>query len=196
MTNDDLTGIFDHLTPDMFIAETSAIDETEGNYVGVDAFNASVDERIRGLRAAFATSFGNINPLAVLSNATTQRVFTPQQDENVGLFLERLQREAMTMGAHWFFFAKRNVFAVYWRELDDDDVRHDAASDESQREAIADGTEPEVGILWYAERREGAEIHHRQGVLEIDGHRISGATEGDGRQTLGVFSTVLDVVKR
>lgn len=194
--NDDIAGIFDHLTPDMFIAESSAVDEIEGKFVGTDAFNASVDERIRGIRAAFASSFGQINPLAVLSNATTQRVFVPQQDENLGLFLQRLQREAMTMGAHWFFFAKRNVFSVYYRELADDDERHDVASSDSEREAMIDGTEPEVGILWYAERREGGEVHHRQGVLEIKGHRLGDATEGDGKQALGVFSTVLDVVRR
>lgn len=193
---DNLRGIFDNLTPDMFITETSAIDESEGVYRGSVAFNASVDERLRGIRAAFATSYGQVNPLAVLTNATTQRVFTPQQDENLGQFLERLKREARSMGAHWFFLAKKNVVAVVWEELEDTDERHDVTSKASELMAKAAGVEPEVGILWYAESREGNERVHRHGALRIEGNKLGEATEGDGQQTHGVFSLILDAVIR
>lgn len=195
MSDDDLTGIFDSITPDMFSLETSAIDETEGRFVGTDAFNASVDERIRGVRAAFASSFGQVNPLAVLTNRTTQRVFVPDQDENLGMFLERLKREAAMMSAHWFFFAKRNVFSIYY-PADEDDERHDVASSASLEAAAQRGSEPEEGILWYAESREGAEQMHRHGALRIAGNKIGEATEGDGNQTIGVFSLILDAVIR
>jgi len=191
--DDDFTGIFDNLTPEMFSMETSAVDETEGNFRGVTAFNASVDERLRGIRAAFASSFGQINPIAVLSNAERQRVFVPEQDENLGMFLERLKREAVMMGAHWFFLAKKNVFSVWYDEAGSEGSA-DVASPEAEQIAAERGSEPEVGILWYAERREGTEIHHRHGVLQIEGNRIAGATEGDSEQTMGVFSLVLDAV--
>jgi hypothetical protein len=195
--HDNLTGIFDEITPDMFIVETSAVDESTGTFKGIDAFNASTEERLRGVRATFANALGQINPTAVLTNATTQRVFVPQHDENLGQFLERLQREARVMGAHWFFFAKRNAFSVYY-ETDDDAERHDVTERDGAcaREAAVRGSEPEIGIMWYAERREGEEIHHRHGALKVDGGRIVEAIEGDGNQTLGVFASVLDVVTR
>ncbi|NUS02073.1 MAG: hypothetical protein HOV97_05860 [Nonomuraea sp.] len=191
----EFIGIFDEISPDMFIVETSAIDEIEGNFRGATAFNASVDERLRGIKAAFASSFGKINPIAILTNATTQRVFVPQQDENLGQFLERMQREARTMGAHWFFFAKKNTFAVYYPEDDDEEI-YDVGSDAARERAARSGSDLSVGILWYAERREGEEVHHRHGALEVEGHKVTKATEGDGDQTLGVFSTVLDAVRR
>lgn len=193
--NDEFAGIFDDVTPDMFIAETSAVHEDEGSFVGTAMFNTVVDEALRGVRTAFASSFGQINPTAMLANATTRRFFAPEQDENLGQFLERLKREAMTMGAHWFFLAKRNVVAV-WYEEDEEAERHDTGSDDAMRTAAMHGSEPEMGVLWYAERREGGETHHRHGVLKIEGHKITDATEGDDKQTIGVFSLILDAVRR
>lgn len=194
--NDDLHGIFDDITPEMFSLDSSCVDESEGTFKGRVAFDASVDERIRGVRAAFASSFGQVNPIAVLSNPTMQRVFVPEQDENLGQFLERLKREAAMMSAHWLFFAKRNMISVVWHDPEDDGERYDVASPEMAAQAAVDGSEPEEGILWYAESREGSEIAHRHGVLRIAGNKIGEATEGDGRQTLNVFSLILDAVIR
>lgn len=195
MTNDDFAGIFDDLTPDMFFAETSAVHEDEGKWTGAEAFNQVVDESLRGLRLAFASTHGQVNPTAILANATVRRFYVPDQDENLGQFLERLKREARAMGAHWFYFAKRNVYAS-WQEPEDATSKTDMASPEAMQKASEHGSELQVGLCWYAERREGDDVHHRHGVMSIEDNKITGTIEGDGDQTMGVFSAVLDVVRR
>lgn len=190
MSNDhewEFAGIFDDLTPDMFSLDTSAVLEREGIFTGRKAFNLSVDEQIRNIQTAFAASGGKINPLAVLTNATMQRSFTPDRDENLGDFLERLKREARMMSAHWLFIAKESTIGTYDREPDEDYL--DIASDEAKSRA----GDMRAGILWYAERREG-KPHHRIGAMETAGKQVTSVTEGDERQKLTVFSLILDGV--
>lgn len=193
--SDELDGptYFDDITPDHFAIVTSAVYEEEGRYTGADAFNLFADEGVRSVRVAFATGAGKLNPVAMLVSPTTRRHFSVEQDENLGMFLERLKREALLMGAHWLFIAKKNVFSIYHEE-DDDAPRPDVASAEAKARAL-DQDEERVGILWYAERREN-EVHHRHGAIEIVDNRLGDAREGDDKQTIGVFSLILDAVRR
>ena len=194
--SDELTGIFDNLEPNDFILDTSAIDETSGQFVGSTAFDAHIDEKIRTIKVALPASGGNFNPMAFLSNATTTRAFAGQQDENLGMFLERLKREARAMGATWFFFAKKNVIVrSYDEDLDTPDVTD---PEYKQRMLQSEDAIEEVCILWYADRREGSEIQHRQGLLALNdlGTQVTQTIEGDERQTISVFAGILDAVIR
>ena len=195
----DFSGIFDDLSPDDFFLETSAIAERDdGPFYGTASFDAHIEETIRNLRVTFSTSVGRMNPIAILSNRDLQRTFTPQQDEDLGMFLERLKREARLLGASWFFFAKRNVFVLY--DGEEDEELHDVTSSDSLTAAQQRGGHEEQGIVWFAERREVLGPHTskatRQGVLHLSsaGDRIVGETEGDERQTIAVFSGILDAV--
>jgi len=194
--SDDLTGIFDNLDPSDFIVETSAFDEVDGSFVGSTAFDAFIEEKIRTIKVMLPASGGAFNPMAFLGNAEVIRAFAGQQDENLGMYLERLKREARTMGATWFFFAKKNVIVRTFNESDDTpDVE-----DPNYRQAILeeDDAVEEVCIVWYADRREGSEVQHRQGLLALNdlGTHVTQTIEGDERQTISVFGGVLDAVIR
>lgn len=195
MSNDDhwrFEGIFDDLTPEMFALETSAVLEVTGQFTGREAFDAAVDDQIRNVRSAFATSGGKVNPLAVLFNATTQRNFTPDRDENLGQFLERLQREARVMKAHWMFIAKESVFQTYDHE--EGEEVPDPSSKNALSRANAAGKGLRAGILWYAEYREG-DGGRRLGTMAATGNRITETTEGDEEQRIAVFSLILDGIQ-
>lgn len=197
MSDDKLTDIFKDITPEMFAIETSTTHEEHGHFVGLPAFNAFVDENIRAVRMTFGAG-GNdqFHPVAVLVAPGIRRHFAVEPDENLGMFLERLKREAVLLGAQWLFLAKKNVFAVWHEDLDDEDDRADAASPDAATRAVRAGAEQQVGILWYAERREGDETHHRHGAIEINDGKLGSLTEGDDKQAFGVFSLILDEVRR
>lgn len=190
-SNDDWKweGIFDDLTPEMFALETSAVLESSGEFAGREAFDTAVDEQLRNVQSAFAASGGKINPIAVLFSATMQRNFTPDRDENLGQFLERLQREARVMGARWLFIAKESVFQNYDHE--EGDEKPDPSSAGALSRADAAGSGLKAGILWYAEYREG-EGGRRLGTMTASGNRITESVEGDEEQRIAVFSLILD----
>lgn len=192
--DDEFTDIFDHLTPEDFFIESSAISEDEGLYKGAASFDLHIEEAIRSVKVSLATSWGQMKPVAILSNEKTRRTFTPTEDETLGQFLERLQREARTLGARWFFFAKRHELRLYDEEEGVEIV--DAATDEAVETAIKQGKQAETAIFWYAERREANETQVRQGVLHLSpaGDQVTHRSEGDERQQIGIFGLILDAV--
>lgn len=187
--NDDFTGIFDHLSPDDFNLETSAVDENPGVYRGPHAFSTFVDQQLRAVRLAFAAADGEINPVAVLVSPTVERVFAPDDDETLGQYLDRLSNEARTVGATWFFISKKTVAGVF-----SSNEHPDVNSPEAMQAAIDEGT-AKLNVLWYAERREGDERHHRHGLLEIVGNKLGQMYEGPAEQGLTAFERVLGAVK-
>lgn len=185
---DEYTGIFDSITPQDFILESTAVSETERANHGADAFNAFVDEQMRAVRTAFMASEGNLQPIALLANQTTQRAFTPDDEETVGEFIKRLNREAKHMGAMWTFYACKTL--VQTEQVDPSELTDATDRDEVQA-AIAAGTMA-PGVLWYAERREGDEEHRRQGVMkEVGPGKLGPSEEASALQTLGALSLIL-----
>lgn len=188
MTNDEFTGIFDNLNPDDFTLETSAIDETSRENLGVEAFNAFVDEQLRALRISYAAADGElISPVSILASPVLQRVFSAEDDENMGQYVARLHREAKRMGATWVFTSKQTLVGTALMLPDDMvDINDSKAVDK----AIEEGR-MEEGIFWYAERREGDERHNRQGIIRVVGNKLGAMTEGPAQQQIPLMAQIL-----
>lgn len=195
MNANDFSEFFENLTPEMFAIETTASSEEQGRFAGSAAFDAFVEEHVRTVRMAFASNRGRINPIVTLANPTMRRSFAVTADENLGEFLERLSREASLMNAHWLFLAKESVFSAYFEpdDVDDGDV-HDVASEDTKKFVESRESEAGTGIIWYAERREKSEYHHRHGILQTADGQIVRSIAGDERQSMGVFGAILDGV--
>lgn len=200
---DDFEGIFNDLTPDMFETTTSAVDEEEGAYEGHEAFVAMVKERQRAVRTAYANMFGQMNPTAVLVSATKQRTFVPQEDETIGDFLGRLRREAIAMEAHWFFFARKQQFKLWFPESGLDHTALPDATAMSSFDEAPNATPQQEGqgVLYYAERREvehdatGSLNEREHGIMTVQHGRIDQTIAGDPRQTNAIFELVLSSVR-
>lgn len=188
--NDEYTGIFDNLNPEDFnLEETTAISETPRGHHGADAFNAFVAEQQRAVVTAYMAGEGDVQPIALLANQDTQRIFTPDDEETVAEFIKRLNREAHSMGAVWTFYACKTQVA--FEEVDADAEVSDADNAEDVQAALAEGRMTD-GILWYAERREGDEQHRRQGVMPEVGHgRLGSSKEASSRQSIGILTLIL-----
>lgn len=185
--NDEYNGIFDHLNPDDFVRETSAVDEVPRVNVGVEKFNQFVDEQLRAVRFAYLASDGQINPIAVVASPTVQRMFAPDDDETLGQYLQRLHREANLIGARWLFISKQTL-------VGSQETPASQMKDVNDPESVGDESALTEGVYWYAERREGDERHHRHGIIpELAGRNVLGEmTEGPQEQTVPMFAKILD----
>ena len=183
---DELTGIFDHIRPEDFILETTAIQEYERTNEGVEAFNAFVDEQLRAARQSWIAAEGEVQPIAILASTTKQRVFTPDDEETLGEWVQRLHREAQRMQANWVFLTKRTMVGSAAPGAQDVDFN----DQEAVQAAIEAGTLVD-GSLWYAERREGGERHHRFGIMRAKNGRLAEMEEGPSSQPSGLWSLIL-----
>lgn len=181
--SDELTGIFDHLTPDDFNLQTTAVDEMARTNIGIDQFNAFVDEQLRSIRLGWSIGDGYFCPVAVLANEGVQRVFAPDDEETLGDFVNRLHRESDQMRATWLFFALQTTVATYQHE--------DADAVDSADALEKGGEEAGPGLFWYAERRED-ERHRRHGIMPIANGRLGAQTEGSDNQEVTLFGKILD----
>lgn len=190
--SDEFDGIFDHLTIEDFITSTTAVEEVLRSNQGLEAFTAFVEEQLRTVRTAWVASETWMQPIALLANHEKQRVFTPDDDESLGDFVNRLSREARSMEAIWSFVAKRTYVADLGmaRTSELGDVSSEADPDAWER-AVAEGV-AELGVLWYAERNEGTERHHRHGQMVDSNGRLGPLIEGSPNQTLDLFARILN----
>lgn len=188
MMDDDFSGIFDHLTPEDFHLDTSAIQEVARENKGIEAFNEFVDEQIRSLQVSYVAAQGEVRPIAILASPTVQRVFTPDGDELLNDFVARLKRESRWIGATWFFFSKKTLVG---RHLVESDRVHDTNDPEVVQKAIDEGR-MQVGMFWHAERREGDERHHRSGIMLPEGNGLGPSVEGPATQTVPLLADVLE----
>ena len=189
--NDDITGIFDNLTPQDFLEayqESTAVDEMSRINQGVDAFNEFVEEQIRALKLSYTAAEGNIQPIAVLAGRTTQRIFVPDDDETMQQWINRMHREAKAINAIWTFVSKKTMVGTRQAEVNDD--APDVNDPEHVRSAVEAG-DMTMGVFWYAERREGDERHHRHGILRGSETRLTEALEGPTTQAIPLFAQIL-----
>lgn len=170
----ELDGIFDDLAPEDFLRETSAYltRNFDTPVRGQVAFEAFITEQLDATAMAYVSAEGLMNPIAVLHRPDARRFFTPEDDETLGHYLHRIQREAEQFGASWCFIALVTQGGVY--ESTDDDER--AVDDPS---VLADAKEQDAlheSICWYAEMREQVkppdELQYIQtGIISLkDGH--------------------------
>ncbi len=161
---DDITGIFDDLSPEDFKSTTTAFTEISRTNVGLDAFNAFVDEQLRAVQISYATAKGDMAPVAVLANDSIQRLYVPSDEETLQNYLDRLSEEAKQMGATWFFISRPTQVGSH---LVGSDEVHDATTAETIQEAKEQGA-LQRGLFWYADRRED-ERQKRMGIYFDNG---------------------------
>lgn len=189
--NNEYEGIFEDATVADFIRTTSArLETTRTGGQGLEAFNRFVDEQLRAVRMAWIAAETYMQPLVLLTNDTQQRVFSPDDDETLRQFIERMHREAIAMEATWVFIAKRTMVGNIGDAIDTEhDV--DVSDTEEWEKAVAAGV-VRLGVVWYAERREGAERHHRHGQMQDENGTLGEMREGARNQGIPLFAAVLD----
>jgi len=167
---DDITGIFDHLTPeDFFDPDTSAQKIPLENGCTFDSF---VHEQLTMLRYAFAACDGNINPMTVLANSEYAIVYQANDEENLGQYIDRMNTEARRIGARWAFFYKRTLVA---RQAPGNNINVGDAT--LMEEALKAGATQEA-VYWYAARTDGDEPAMRHGYAAIDDAKLGDVSEG------------------
>lgn len=185
---DSYEGIFEHLTPDDFARDTSAVEQDENRVNGLEAFNAFVDEQIRMLRTAYIAASGDLDPIAIIASPTVQRMFTPDDDESNQAWVDRVAHEARLIRANWTFVGKKAPVAVV-PPSEDGQVR-DSMDKTLAQQAIAAGT-VKIGMMFYAEYREDGERFHRLGQMaEVAPHRLGPVTENTV-QEMPLFAEIL-----
>lgn len=188
--NDDLTDIFEHLTPEDFVTETTSMEDLARANEGAEAFGAFVDEQLRMLRTAYIAAEGQLNPIAIIASPTVQRIFAAEDDESLGQYVARVAREAKRIGAIWTFISKKTLVASHETEYDGS-PQPDVNDPEEVQAAVATGAMV-LGVMWYAERREGNEHQHRIGImLDEHGRRLGKSVEGSDVQGVPLFAQIL-----
>lgn len=181
--NDEYDGIFNEATIEDFILETTATHHEPRSTTDFDTF---VTDNHRGLRRAYVASETNYQPIAVLVNADSEHIFTPDDEESLGEWMARLNREAKRLDAIWTFVAKKTLVGS-----DPAEKLHDANDPEYVEDAIARGILG-VGVLWYAEEILADGSHrHRSGIMRETSGRLDASIESPSNQPVPIFNTIL-----
>lgn len=188
--SDEFDGIFDDLTIADFLNAGTAVEELEVQLErGVAGFNRFVDEQLRAVRTVYVASNGYLKPFIILASPTTQRTFVPlDEQETLGEFVARVHEEAVRMEALWSFVVKDTLVGT--KDWDSDSRDIDVNDETEIQKAIEDGILTK-GIVWYAERREGDERHHRHGTMADQDGRLGATSEGSPEQPIPLFASIL-----
>ena len=148
-----------------------------------------IDEQLRAVRTAWIAAETYMQPLAIVANESKQRIFIPDDDETLGQFSERMHREAVGMKAIWTFVAVRTMVANLG---DPEPVEQDIDVDDPDEweKAVAAGL-VQLGVAWYAERREGKVRQRRHGQMQDEDGVLGDLVEGAGNQNHRLFSRIL-----
>jgi hypothetical protein len=167
MNDDDLTGIFDDLTPDdFFFADRSA--STIGLPDGC-SFEQFITIQHDLLKYAFAAADGKINPLTILATDTQAIAYQADDDEKLGDYIARMAEEAKRINARWSFFYKKTLVAA---SIDGRaNVDNPGLLDELQKQG-----EAWECVYWYASRNDG-EPTMRHGYVKINKQRLGPVAE-------------------
>lgn len=188
--NDEFDGIFDHLTPEDFNVETTAVETSNHDHPCDEAaFDRFVTAQVSGFKIGYLMAEGGVQPIAVLVSPTIERLFTADDDETLAAWVARLNREATMMGAIWTFIAKKTMVGVVNPA---DQQEPPSVNDPASVQKAMDAGALTSGVVWYAERREGSERSHRLGTMtEGEGHRLVDPKEAT-QQKLDLFAAILD----
>jgi len=178
--HDELTGIFDHLTPEDF---------SKRKYDQEDPFHQFVDAQLQATRTGFTASDGHLNPFAVLGDSGHTVTLTPTVDETLGEWISRLRTEAQRMNARWLYLARKTLVGHY------DAHAGDPVPDTTDPEALAKALEEGLlreGMFFYAERTDNGKKESRHGTMRIDNNTLGPTVEGDStKQTVDFFKGIL-----
>ena len=195
---DDLTGIFDDLSPIDFIA-TSVVARSPRHD---DDFDHFVERQLHAVRYAFAAADGAINPIATLGTDTAEHMFTPEDDESLGQYVWRLRRQARIFGATTLFIFKKTKVGLLPQDdavvkaLEDGALTEWARSQglavddpEAMRAALELGTQVDA-VYWYAVQI-GADPRRRHGYITITDKQLGPLVEAEATQAVGAFDRIL-----
>lgn len=166
MNDDDITGIFDHLTPDDFI-----ITDLSGAKIPLPdgcSFDEFVDIQITLLKYAFAACDGEINPLTILAVGDQSIVYQAADDESLGQYITRMAGEARRLKARWVFFYKKTLVA---KAVGDATVGDDSLMQQAMKQGDA-----WEAMYWYAAQNDDTPPM-RHGYVSIDNQRLGKAIE-------------------
>jgi hypothetical protein len=182
---DEYTGIFDHLTPADFEITSSAVAEAPN---GDRSFDDFVDDQLRALRYAFAAATGQVDPLCTLASPNVERVFAPDDDETLGQYIKRLNREARNLAADWVFIFQRTIVGEWVGPADEAPSPDSNSAMELARanDAIREG------VYWHAEDRSGDSPVRRHGYVAISSdNQLGDVFEANPAQATSPFAWVL-----
>lgn len=192
-TPDEFTGIFDDLNPADFAVQTTARVETYlpgSPNVGDDAFIKFVDHNIEVLRtSALAASGNDINPVATLASASTQWIFAPEPDENMGDYVARLHDEAKRLGANWCFISRFTQVAASPAGTFDPS---EGIDNNDRGELMQAAGQLERGVVFYAAKIEDGEHKRRHGIMLVEGSGLTPPVFGNPEQPFEIFDAILE----
>ena len=168
---DTLTGIFDSLTPEDFVVESTAIASMDGCYAGAEVLDGFVEHQLNAVRLAFSMADGWLVTTAVLAGREGLRTFVADDDETLFDFVARVRREAARMQAHWCFMATQTLIGP-------------AAASE-------DGDTGQEAVVWQLTSTESATACTIGGFMPIDGIRLGESFETRLAHRKGPWSDVL-----
>lgn len=197
--NDDLTGIFDHLTwedfaqgIDFIAGKTDSFSQPAPppeNAVGSEAFNRFVEASITMYTDAYLAAAGNLDPIAILVSPEGRWTYLPTDEENVQEWLDRISAEAKLRRATWFFVARKTLVGSY--AADEDSEIPDVTNMAAIEDAIKAGYVQE-GVFFFGKRVEGGDIEAKHGILKDIQGQLTGRIDGNpAHQTVELFNNVL-----
>ncbi len=152
---DDLTGIFDGLSPEDFVVDTTAIASMAGCYAGPDVLDGFLEHQLNAVRLAFAMSDGWLMTTAVLAGRDGLRTFVADDDETLDDFVARVRSEAARLRAHWCFMATQTLMGPR------------AAGGDAGQEAV----------VWQLTSTETETAGAIGGFMPVQGTRLAGSFE-------------------
>ena len=167
--NDDFDGVFDNLSPNDF-------DRTSARHVAVlkpQTFKEFVTAGLETLRYAYHAADGLPNPVAVMVGPAGRRLYTPDDDENLGQYIARLGREARTHQVTRLFTAWLTEGGFCQGTADS----QRAADSTEMLDSVRDAGAMQEVLYWYAQ--DGKEIQHGIMLVSEDqtGDVVGGASE-------------------
>lgn len=182
--DDELTGIFDHLTPEDFAEQVGAPKEKQP-----ESFDSWVQANIETTRVAWQAANGQINPIAVLAKEAERWTITPTDTETLGEYVDRVRAKAKSLGATRLYLARKTLVGNYTASEGDDIP--DIADPAALQAAIEKGIIGE-GAFYYAESLFGGLRTSRHGLMKAEGETLGELVEGTPeQQSVGLFQNML-----
>jgi hypothetical protein len=153
--HDELTGIFDDLSPEDFVLESTAIASMQGCYAGPDVLDGFLEHQLNAVRLAFSMADGWLYTTAVLAGREGLRTFVADDDETLRDFVSRVRGEAARMRAHWCFMATQTLIGP----------------------RSEDGDTGQEAVVWQLTSTEAATAGSHGGFMTIVGNRLGESYE-------------------
>lgn len=149
MNEDDISRMFEDITPDLFKTNTSAkrVNVNSGSDQTKDNFYVWVQSNIEATRICMdvvSEVADHLPMFSVMVNDEETRVFVAEQDETVQMMVSRLTRESQQMQPSWLYLALKSTAAIGGQT-------YDLSTPEGKAQLERDRTKQAV-VNWYAEQ--------------------------------------------